>query len=166
MSAWVGRKMRDTNMTTTGETEATEIFDLFKMTNTLSEFNSPTYTGVSLYGLTLWSKYLPRDSILTRAGPEMIKLTWETFAQQWHFGMKNVAGPWDRGYGFDMQRYVTMMGMWLWALNGRENSGMTSRVCLFALNLSSQRLIRTAVSDESRKRLCLWTAHRRACRLP
>ncbi|KAH7304675.1 hypothetical protein B0I35DRAFT_454545 [Stachybotrys elegans] len=132
MSAWVGRKMKDTNMTETGELEGHEIFNLFKKTRTLSEFNSPTYTGVSLYGLTLWSRYLPKESILRQAGPEMIGLTWKTFSEQWHFGMKNVAGPWDRGYGFDMQRYATMMGMWLWALNGRENSGMSEKPYLMS----------------------------------
>lgn len=128
MSAWTGRKMNDANMTTTGEDEGREIVDLFKGTNTLSEFNSPTYTGVSLYGLTFWSRYLPQDSVLSKWGPKMISATWETFSEQWNYGLRNVAGPWDRGYGFDMNRYVTMMGLWLWALNGRENSGMNKRV--------------------------------------
>lgn len=128
MSAWTGRKTMDTNMTRTGEAEANEIFELFRGTNTLSEFNSPTYTGVSLWGLTLWAKYLPKDSGLSKWGPEIISHTWRTFSEQWHFDMRNVAGPWDRGYGFDMQRYVSMMGMWLWALNGQENSGIDARV--------------------------------------
>jgi len=44
--------------------------------HTLSEFNSGTYTGVSLYGLTLWCKYLPEDSIMAQHGPIMVKYTW------------------------------------------------------------------------------------------
>jgi hypothetical protein len=55
---------------------AQEIIDLFDRNNTLSEFNSGTYTGVSLYGLTLWCKYLPEDSIMTQHGPTMVEYTW------------------------------------------------------------------------------------------
>jgi len=55
---------------------AQEIIDLFDRNNTLSEFNSGTYTGVSLYGLTLWCKYLPEDSIMAQHGPTMVEYTW------------------------------------------------------------------------------------------
>lgn len=55
---------------------AQEIIDLFDRNNTLSEFNSGTYTGVSLYGLTLWCKYLPEDSIMAQHGPTMVQYTW------------------------------------------------------------------------------------------
>lgn len=65
VSGWVGRAVNDTNMTTAGENYAQEIIDLFTNFNTLSEFNSGTYTGVSLFGLTLWNKYLPGDSIMS-----------------------------------------------------------------------------------------------------
>lgn len=127
-AAWIGRKMNDKNMTKSGEDEAHEIYNLFKASKTLAEFNSPTYTGVSLYGLTLWSRYLPKNSVLAKRAPQMISETWKTFSQMWNARLANVAGPWDRGYGFDMNRYVSMMGLWLWALAGRENSGIVSRV--------------------------------------
>ena len=55
---------------------AQEIIDLFDRNNTLSEFNSGTYTGVSLFGLLLWAKYLPEDSIMAQHGPIMVEYTW------------------------------------------------------------------------------------------
>lgn len=68
-------------MTTSGENYAQAIIDLFDRNNTLSEFNSGTYTGVSLYGLTLWCKYLPADSIMAQRGPSLVRYTWEAVGQ-------------------------------------------------------------------------------------
>lgn len=107
---------------------AQEIIDLFDRNNTLSEFNSGTYTGVSLYGLTLWSKYLPEDSIMARHGPVMVKYTWEAVSQLWNPNMKELAGPWDRAYGYSMSRYLSLMSLWFWVLIGKENSALISKV--------------------------------------
>lgn len=152
MSGWTGRRLRESNMTRSGERYAKDIIDLFNRANTLSEFNSGTYTGVSLYGLTLWSKYLPSDSIMTKAGPNMIKHTWEAVGSLWHPSMKNMAGPWDRSYGYDMNRYLSLMALWFWAFIGKENSSLIQKVrsrCFSELRLyanadrNSQRSCRT-----------------------
>ena len=131
---------------------AQEIIDLFDRNNTLSEFNSGTYTGVSLYGLTLWCKYLPEDSIMAQHGPTMVEYTWlvnnnfswiyiwgilltmylfsrrKAVSELWHPSMKNMAGPWDRAYGYDMQRYLSLMALWFWVLIGKENSSLIPQV--------------------------------------
>ncbi|CAI0643378.1 unnamed protein product [Colletotrichum noveboracense] len=126
VSGYTGRKLGDANMTQSGENYAQEIIDLFDRANTLSEFNSGTYTGVSLFGLILWSKYLPEDSIMTQKGPQMLTDTWKAVAQLWNPSMKNMAGPWDRAYGYDMSRYVSLMALWFWTLIGKENSSLIS----------------------------------------
>ncbi|KAI1122990.1 hypothetical protein F5Y10DRAFT_252866 [Nemania abortiva] len=127
VSGWTGRRINDKNMTAAGEAYAKDIIDLFQMTNTLSEFNSGTYTGVSLFGLVLWSKYLPDDSIMSEYGPKMLQGTWSAVAQLWHPTMKNMAGPWDRSYGYLMNRYLSVMALWFWTLIGREQSSLISR---------------------------------------
>ncbi|OHW98249.1 hypothetical protein CSPAE12_03031 [Colletotrichum incanum] len=126
VSGYTGRRLGDANMTQSGESYAQEIIDLFDRANTLSEFNSGTYTGVSLFGLTLWCKYLPEDSAMTTKGPQMLAHTWQAVSQLWHPGMKNMAGPWDRAYGYDMNRYVSLMALWFWTLIGKENSSLIS----------------------------------------
>lgn len=136
-TGWTGRKIGDSNMTSAGEEYAGEILELFNKGNVLSEFNSGTYTGISLFGLILWSKYLPRDSIMTKNGPRMIHYTWETITQLWHADMKNMAGPWDRAYGFDMNRYFSLMGAWFWILMGKEKSSIISRVSRLKLTEKS-----------------------------
>jgi len=129
VSGWTGRRLNDRNMTISGEKYAQDIIDLFNIHNTLSEFNSGTYTGVSLFGLILWSKYLPKDSVMTKNGPRMVERTWDAVSQLWHPGMKNIAGPWDRAYGYDMNRYLSLMALWFWTLTGKESSSLTSHVC-------------------------------------
>ncbi|KAI4703713.1 hypothetical protein J4E89_009936 [Alternaria sp. Ai002NY15] len=80
VSGYVGRRANDSNMTTAGEAYAKEVIDLFVRDNTLSEFNSGTYAGVSLFALTLWAKYMPGDSIMAEYGPKMIRDTWSPYA--------------------------------------------------------------------------------------
>ncbi|KAF5537653.1 hypothetical protein FMEXI_9766 [Fusarium mexicanum] len=126
VSGWTGRRLNDRNMTVSGEKYAQDIIDLFNKHDTLSEFNSGTYTGVSLFGLILWSKYLPKDSVMTKNGPRMVERTWDAVSQLWHPGMKNIAGPWDRAYGYDMNRYLSLMALWFWTLTGKEGSSLTS----------------------------------------
>lgn len=134
MSGWTGRRLNDRNFTESGEEYARQIIDLFDRHNTLSEFNSGTYTGVSLFGLVLWSKYLPEDSIMGQNGPRMLRETWNAVSQLWHPGLQNMAGPWDRAYGYDMNRYLSLMALWFWTLVGRESSSLTAQVCSHGLS--------------------------------
>lgn len=48
LSGWVGRHTNDSNLTAEGESWGREIVELFDRGNGLSEFNSPTYAGISL----------------------------------------------------------------------------------------------------------------------
>lgn len=127
-SGWTGRRLNDSNMTTAGENYATAVLDLFNRANTLSEFNSGTYTGVSLFALSLWSKYLPNDSVMKQNGPRMMQYTWEAVSQLWHPQLKNIAGPWDRSYGFDMSKYLSLMALHLWNAIGKDNSSIIPKV--------------------------------------
>jgi hypothetical protein len=128
VSGWVGRRVNDSNMTTAGETYAKEVIDLFTRDNTLSEFNSGTYAGVSLFALTLWAKYLPQDSLMGQYGPEMIRRTWTTLGELYNANLKNVAGPWDRSYGFDMNKYLSILALQMWTLVGKEQAPVYAKV--------------------------------------
>ncbi|CAO2653879.1 Nn.00g106120.m01.CDS01 [Neocucurbitaria sp. VM-36] len=127
VSGWVGRRVNDTNMTTAGEAYAEEIIDLFTRDNTLSEFNSGTYAGVSLFALTLWAKYMDEDSLMGQYGGEMIRHTWTSLGQLYNANLKNVAGPWDRSYGFDMNKYLSILALQMWTLVGKENAPINKK---------------------------------------
>lgn len=121
-SGWTGRKLNDSNMTQAGEAYAQEILDLFNLNNTLSEFNSPTYCGVSLFALTLWAKYLPSSSVMGANGARMIADIWTTVGELYNANLRNIAGPWDRTYGFDMNFYVGIMNAYVWSLVGIDRA--------------------------------------------
>jgi hypothetical protein len=135
-------------MTTSGENYATAVIDLFNRANTLSEFNSGTYTGVSLYALTLWAKYLPEDSVMKQNGAKMIQYTWEAVAELWHPQLKNVAGPWDRSYGFDMNRYLSLLALHLWNIIGKEKSSIISKV------KPPKKKLKSYETDKNRRQQC------------
>lgn len=120
-SSWTGRKLKDSNMTTWGDKWAEEFLELFDRNQTLSEFNSPTYAGVSLYALTLAAKYLgTTDSVIGKNAKRVIQEIWEYESLLWNPNLRNFAGPWDRTYGLDMNNYVTIMSLWIWSFVGKE----------------------------------------------
>lgn len=127
-SGWTGRKLNEKNMTAAGELYANEILELFNLNNTLSEFNSPTYAGISIFALTLWAKYMPSDSVMGQNGARMLRQVWQTTASLYSPTLNNLAGPWDRAYGYDMNKYVGILSIYIWSLLGKEQAFGTSRV--------------------------------------
>jgi len=88
------------------------VYKLFKQHDAFSEYNSPTYYGVDLFGLALWRDYgfTPRMRSL---GSEMEAAMWRSTASLYNANLRNISGPYDRSYGMDMQRYVSVTGLWL-----------------------------------------------------
>ncbi|KAF1978960.1 hypothetical protein BU23DRAFT_549651 [Bimuria novae-zelandiae CBS 107.79] len=127
MSGWVGRKLNESNMTTAGENYARDLVNLFDRASTLSEFNSGTYAGVSLYALTLWAKYLPASSLMGERGADMVSKTWVILGQLYNANLKNVAGPWDRSYGYDMNRYLSILALHIWTIVGKEDAPINAK---------------------------------------
>ncbi|KAH4893965.1 hypothetical protein HBI26_103970 [Parastagonospora nodorum] len=120
VSGWTGRKLNDSNMTAAGEMYAEEVLELFNMNNTLSEFNSPTYAGITIYALTLWAKYMPSDSVMNQEGQRVLGEVWDLLAMMYNSNLRNLAGPWDRTYGYDMNKYVGILSVYLWSILGEE----------------------------------------------
>lgn len=124
-SGWTGRKLDDSNMTAAGELYAREVLDLFDRNGTLSEFNSATYAGVSLFALTLWAKYMPGEgeedpSVMGENGARMVADVWSSIGELYNANLRNVAGPWDRTYGWDMNIYIGILNAYIWTLVGAD----------------------------------------------
>lgn len=128
-AGWTGRRLGDANLTAAGEADARAFLDLFDRNGTLSEFNSPTYAGVSLYGLTLWAKYLPAadGSLMGAHGARLVRRVWETSARLYNANLRNLAGPWDRAYGYDMNLYVGIFNLYIWTLVGKDRAPVQPR---------------------------------------
>jgi len=88
------------------------VYRLFKQHDAFSEYNSPTYCGVDLYGLALWRDYGSTGHI-RRIGSEMESALWRELANYYQPDLRNISGPYDRAYGMDMERYVSVVGVWM-----------------------------------------------------
>jgi hypothetical protein len=95
-----------------GEAWTESVYRLYKEHDAFEEYNSPTYYGVDLYALALCRAHgvTPRIRAL---GAEMEAGLWRDIAGYYHAGLKNLSGPFDRAYGMDMRRYVSLVGTWL-----------------------------------------------------
>ena len=89
-----------------------DVAALFHEHNSFFEYNSPTYYGVDLFGLALWRSYgtTPR---IRQLGSQIEGVLWSDIAAFYHPGLRNIAGPYDRSYGMDMESYVALTGVWM-----------------------------------------------------
>ncbi|KAJ7776836.1 hypothetical protein DFH07DRAFT_766538 [Mycena maculata] len=67
--------MGDVNMLYWGKQWASEAIANFDLYDTIAEFNSGTYTGVTLYALSLWG-HMPKNSMIAQHAKGIISKTW------------------------------------------------------------------------------------------
>lgn len=116
---FAGERLGEAAWISAGEHFAREIYALFEPHHTFHEFNAPTYYGIDFYALGLWRTY-SSSLLLRKLGDTMEQALWQDFSLMYHAGMKNMAGPYDRSYGMDMQHYVSLVGMWVCLEIGHE----------------------------------------------
>src|SRR5262249_16618782 len=46
-------------------------------------------------------------------GSEIETTLWSDIAAFYHPDLRNIAGPYDRSYGMDMETYVALVGVWM-----------------------------------------------------
>jgi len=108
---YVGRKFQYPALTRLGIRKATQIFNIYFRNHTFSEFNSPTYAGTTCLAFNLWKKY--GSAKFQKLGVIMEAETWEQTASFYNFNLKNICGPYFRGYGMDMLNYSAIIGLWM-----------------------------------------------------
>jgi len=109
---YAGRRLNRPEWVQAGEAWAEAVHAGFRRHGAFEEYNSPTYYGVDFYGLALWRKYGPTDR-LRELGAAMEAELWRDTARFYHAGLRNLCGPYDRAYGMDLRRYVSLTGVWL-----------------------------------------------------
>ena len=90
------------------------------------EFNSPTYDGISLWGLALWRGESSSPSLRTW-GAELEALLWRRISERYHAGLRNMAGPYNRAYGMDMETTFSTLGLWIALSTGADNAPIPDR---------------------------------------
>ena len=109
---YVGRKFKIFSLESAGLRKANQIFEIYFRNQSFSEFNSPTYAGTTEIAFTLWKKY--GSPKLAKLGQLLEAELWERTADYYNFNLKNICGPFIRGYGMDMQKY----SLHYWAMDG------------------------------------------------
>jgi hypothetical protein len=105
--AWL---LVEAGMAAEGEELAERVVEGWRQHGTFQEFNSPTYDGVDLWALALWRGDSSSER-LRAWGAELEAGLWDTVASRYHAGLRNLAGPYTRAYGLDLDRYVGKVGL-------------------------------------------------------
>ncbi|KAG6865534.1 hypothetical protein C0991_001727 [Blastosporella zonata] len=121
-ATYVGNMMGDKNMSFWGNEWARQAIVEFDRHQTLSEFNSGTYTGVTLYALSLWG-YMPTNSTIHGRATDIITRTWESVGYYYNPTLMTLGGPWDRTYGFSLKSYLGILGVHITGLIGGIDDG-------------------------------------------
>ncbi len=108
---YAGRKFKIFPLENAGLQKANNLFEIYFKNQTFSEFNSPTYAGTTEIAFALWRKY--GSPKLAKLGKLMEEELWQQIADYYNFNLKNICGPYIRSYGMDMEKYSSIIGLWL-----------------------------------------------------
>ncbi|MEZ4903584.1 MAG: hypothetical protein R2822_18400 [Spirosomataceae bacterium] len=109
---YVGTAFKIDELKNAGLRKAQEVYKLYRKYNTFSEYNSPTYYGVTLVALALWRE-LAFSKDMREMGRTLEKEFWHEVATFYNPHLKNMPGPYFRGYGMDMKKYWSITGIWI-----------------------------------------------------
>lgn len=116
LHAWVeahaGRHADDAAMVDRGVARARRSMDRLEAIGDVDEYNSPTYDGVDLLAAALWTTFPPAEEFL-RWGTELGRTLVARISTLFDPGLRAVCGPYSRAYGIDLDRYVSLLGLWL-----------------------------------------------------
>jgi hypothetical protein len=107
---YVGRLYNIEEIQVRGMEKARAIVASYRIYNTLCEYNTPTYYGVDVMGLSLW-KELSYSQEMRELGTFLQESLWKEIAMYYNANLRNMCGPFLRGYGMDMTRYNAVIGV-------------------------------------------------------
>jgi hypothetical protein len=124
---FVGTEFKQPLLGVAGLKKAKEVVALYNRHETFSEYNSPTYYGVTLVALALWRE-LGISAELKQMGRTLETAFWKEISTFYNANLKNMPAPYFRGYGMDMQKYYSITGLWMAvALDNKEMAPIPSK---------------------------------------
>ena len=116
LHAWVaahaGQHLGDDRLTAEGVARAQRAVARVEAVGDVDEYNSPTYDGVDLVATTLWTA-LPPTPEFVGWGRSLTGTLCRRISTLVDAGSGVVCGPYSRAYGYDLTRYISLLGLWL-----------------------------------------------------
>lgn len=120
-SAWVAVRRGEPDRMVAAEAELSRVFaDYQGFGQHFAEFNSPTYDGINLFALSILCN-LPGSQPLLKMANELRDSLWAQVESLFVPSLGNISGPFSRAYGADMNKYVGLIGLWIWARTGIQS---------------------------------------------
>jgi hypothetical protein len=110
LSAHVGVATGDPSLVVSGEARLEVVAERFERYGDVDEYNSPTYDGIDLFALALWTASPPTDRFAA-AGASMAERMGERISALYDPAFGTTCGPYIRSYGIDPRRYVSLFGL-------------------------------------------------------
>lgn len=111
LQVWVGVRRADAALVTAGEEGARRLLDRVEAAGDVDEYSSPTYDGVDLVAAALWAG--SPSPVLARGGQQLLGVLGRRIGTLFHPGLGAMCGPYIRTYGLGLDRYVSLVGLWL-----------------------------------------------------
>jgi hypothetical protein len=121
---WIGNRLQNSTFIDFANELGTQLLELFTAngSNTLGEYQAPTYYGMDMFALGSHVKYGPPNATMTKAAPYIISKVWEDVADHYNGYLGNMAGPYDRAYTRDLTVHSAVISYFWWGMFGRTNS--------------------------------------------
>jgi hypothetical protein len=159
---WVG----DAELAARAEGWARETEAAFSRFGTPGEFNSPTYAGVTMMALGA-AQYVPHSTI-GRIAPGILRELWASLAEVYNPTLGEIAGPWDRTYGYSLSQYYATVGATIAPVTGLQAAPFPqpligaehgSDVALLPLQMLVAPYVEAALTREDRAKFTALTPH-------
>jgi hypothetical protein len=110
LTAHVGVATGDDALVEAGEERSALIAERVERYGDVDEYNSPTYDGIDLFALALWTAHPPTERFAL-AGASIAERMGERISTLYDPGLGTTCGPYIRAYGLDPRRYVSLFGL-------------------------------------------------------
>ncbi|ROW09312.1 hypothetical protein VPNG_05844 [Cytospora leucostoma] len=122
---WIGARRNNSAFIDFANEKGRLLLELFKLngSNTLGEYNAPTYYGIDVWALAANIAYGSKNATMTTNAEYILAELWKDIAEHYNPYLRNMADPYDRAYTRDMTTHSAVLSLWWWAMFGRDYGG-------------------------------------------
>lgn len=110
MQEYLGTLFNMADVKELGVKRARTIVANYRVHNALCEYNTPTYYGVDILGISMWRE-LAFSNEMREMGVFLGNALWSDVATFYNANLRNMCGPFLRSYGMDMNKYNAVIGV-------------------------------------------------------